>query len=235
MPIKIAPSILSADFCDLPNLIGLLEKGKADDLHLDIMDGHFVPNITFGPPVVRSIRKITKFPLDAHLMVENPEFFFDDFAAAGARSITVHAEACRHLHRVVQTIKKTGLRAGVALNPATPLQVLDFLLADLDLVLVMTVNPGWGGQEFISGMLHKIRELREMLIRSGSQADLQVDGGINRDNVKAVVEAGANHLVIGSALLREENPVAALHEYRLAAKAAYIDSWWYDRISSKGE
>lgn len=234
MPIKIAPSILSADFCDLPNLIRLMEEGGADDLHLDIMDGRFVPNITFGPPIVSSIRKITKFPLDAHLMVENPESFFEDFAAAGAHSITVHAEVCRHLHRVFQTIKKMGLRAGVALNPATPLQVLDYLLPDLDLVLIMTVNPGWGGQEFISGMLRKIRELRKMLIRSGSQAELQVDGGINRSNIKAVVEAGADHLVIGSALLREKNLVAALQGYRMAAEAAYAESWWYE-LSNKGE
>lgn len=226
MTIKIVPSILTADFCNLASLIGLLERGGADDLHLDIMDGCFVPNLTFGPPVVKSIRKITAFPLDVHLMVENPEWFFDAFAGAGARSLTVHAEACRHLHRVVQAIKELGLRAGVALNPATPLQALDYILPDLDLVLVMTVNPGWGGQEFITGMLRKIRELREILIRSGSQANLQVDGGINKENVEAVVAAGANHLVIGSALLREQDLAGALHDYRTAAEAAYANSWW---------
>jgi ribulose-phosphate 3-epimerase len=226
MMIKIAPSILTADFSNLAPLIGLLEKGGVDDIHLDIMDGCFVPNITFGPLVVESLRKVTEVPFDIHLMVANPERFLDAFAEAGAHSITVHAEACLHLHRVVQAIKDKGLRAGVALNPATPLQLLEYVLPDLDLALIMTVNPGWGGQKFINNMIHKIRGLRELLSRTGSTADLQVDGGINRITVEDAVTAGANSLVIGSALLKEQDIGRAIKDYRSAAATAYANSWW---------
>lgn len=226
MMIKIAPSILTADFSNLAPLMGLLESGGADDLHLDIMDGCFVPNITFGPLVVKSLRKVTTVPFDVHLMVAKPERFLAAFAEAGADSITVHAETCQHLHRVVQAIKDEGLRAGVALNPATPLQAVEYLLPDLDLALVMTVNPGWGGQKFIDSMIRKIKELRELMISTGSKADLQVDGGINRTTVEDAVAAGANSLVIGSALLKERDIGRAIKDYRSVAAAAYANSWW---------
>jgi len=227
MQIKIAPSILTADFSRLGEVVKELEKSGADQLHLDIMDGHFVPNLTFGPPVVASLSQITSLPFDVHLMVEQPERLFSPFAAAGAKSLTVHAEACTHLHRTVQMIKDLGLRAGVALNPATPLSFLDYILPDLDLVLIMTVNPGWGGQAFISAMCEKIRNLRMMLKDSGATAELQVDGGINLQTVKSVVEAGANSLVIGSALLKERDWGQAIKEYRSLALEAAADSWWY--------
>lgn len=226
MKIKIAPSILTADFSNLAPLMGLLEGGGADDIHLDIMDGCFVPNITFGPLVVESLRKVTAVSFDVHLMVAKPERFLAAFAEAGAQSITVHAETCQHLHRVVQAIKDLGLRAGVALNPATPLQALEYVLPDLDLALVMTVNPGWGGQKFIESMIRKIRELRELLIRTGSTADLQVDGGINQTTVEEAVAAGANSLVIGSALLKEQDLGKAIKDYRFLAETAYVNSWW---------
>ncbi len=226
MNIKIAPSILTADFSNLTDLTKKLEKGGVDALHLDIMDGNFVPNLTFGPLVVSSLRQITAIPFDVHLMVERPERFLSAFAKAGANSLTVHAEACPHLHRVVQVIKEMGLRVGVALNPATPLNILDYVLPDLDLVLIMTVNPGWGGQKFIQEMCRKITELRELIIESGSGADLQVDGGINSTTLKDAVTSGANSLVIGSALLKESDLVAGVDNYRDAAGKNLAESWW---------
>lgn len=226
MKIKIAPSILTADFGCLAEQIALLEKGGADSLHLDIMDGHFVPNLTFGPAVVASLRKVTSLPFDIHLMTEHPENFLEAFAAAGGNSFTVHAEACPHLHRVIQLIKRMGLQAGVALNPATPLQVLDYVLEDLDLVLLMTVNPGWGGQEFIQGVCAKLRKLRRRINREGYNLSLQVDGGINFSTIAAAVEAGADFLVVGSALLKENDLISALKRYRCQAEEALLTSWW---------
>ncbi len=226
MKIELAPSILTADFSNLAAQIRLLEEGGADSLHLDIMDGHFVPNLTFGPPVVESLRKITKLPFDIHLMVQEPGSFLEDFAAAGGDALTVHAEACPHLHRLVKAIKKLGLKAGVALNPATPLHVLEFVLEEIDLVLLMTVNPGWGGQDFITHMYRKIGKLRRRISRARLPVDIQVDGGINRTTLKSVVAAGANSLVIGSALFKEKDLTGALRAYRNQAENALLESWW---------
>jgi ribulose-phosphate 3-epimerase len=220
LKIKIAPSILNADFGRLADQVLLLEQGGVDSLHLDIMDGHFVPNLTFGPPLVAGIRKVTRLSFDAHLMVNNPDGLLEAFAAAGSDSITVHSETCPHLYRTVEAIKALGLKAGVALNPATPLSALDYVLDRVDLVLLMTVNPGWGGQEFIAGMYEKIRTLRRMIEACDRQPDLQVDGGINKANLETVAGAGANHLVIGSALFKSGDLLETLQEYRRLAGAA---------------
>jgi ribulose-phosphate 3-epimerase len=214
LKIRIAPSILSADFSRLAEQVRLLEQGGADSLHLDIMDGHFGPNLTFGPPVAAALRKVTSLPFDAHLMVNQPDLLLDAFAEAGSDSITVHAETCPHLYRTVEAVKALGLKVGVALNPATPLSSVEYVLDQVDLILLMTVNPGWGGQEFITGMYDKIRTLKRMIDACGHQPDLQVDGGINKANVEAAVTAGANCLVIGSALFGSGDIVDALQEYK---------------------
>ncbi len=200
--IIIAPSILSADFSNLENQIKSVEEGGIDWLHLDVMDGHFVPNLTFGPLVVESIRKVTNVPLDTHLMVENADGLLDDFRNAGADCITVHYEACPHLHRTVHRIKEIGAKAGVAINPATPASVLKEILPDVDLVLAMTVNPGWGGQYFIASSLKKVKEIAQMLRAIGSNAYLEVDGGIDPSNVAGVVKAGARVIVSGSGIFK---------------------------------
>ncbi len=197
---KIAPSILSADFSKLGEEISAVEAAGADYIHVDVMDGRFVPNITIGPLVVAAARKVTKLPLDVHLMIEEPERYVEDFATAGADIIVVHAEACRHLHRVVQQIKGLGKKAGVSLNPATHLNALDYVLEDLDLVLLMTVNPGFGGQSFIEACIPKIQQLRGMLDRRGCEAELEIDGGVKLDNIARIAHSGADVLVAGSAV-----------------------------------
>ena len=206
--VKIAPSILAADFARLGEQVAEAEAAGADYIHIDVMDGHFVPNITVGPLVVEAVRRATKLPLDVHLMIEAPERYSARFAEAGADIITVHVEACPHLHRLVQQIKGLGVKAGVSLNPATPLSSLEEILGDVDLVLVMTVNPGFGGQEFIAGTLSKIRRLRKMLDERGLQCELEVDGGINAETAPQAVAAGANVLVAGEAIFGAEEGIA---------------------------
>ncbi|MCH8871088.1 MAG: ribulose-phosphate 3-epimerase [Chloroflexi bacterium] len=206
--IKIAPSILSADFSRLGEQVAEAEAGGADMIHIDVMDGHFVPNLTFGAIVVQSIRRWTSLPFDLHVMISEPDIFIPEFARAGADTITVHAEACTHLHKVVQQIKEEGKRAGVAISPGTPISAVEEVLDELDQVLVMTVNPGFGGQAFIESMLPKIARMRALLDERGLNTDLQVDGGISVATANKVVEAGANVLVAGSAVYNKDSTVA---------------------------
>ncbi len=200
--IKLAPSILAADFTRLGEQVKQADAAGADYIHVDVMDGHFVPNITMGPLVVAAIRPVTRLPLDVHLMIESPEKYVADFAQAGADNITVHQEACAHLHRVVEQIKEAGKRAGVAINPATPIETLEEILPFVDLVLVMTVNPGFGNQSFIETMPQKITVMRKMIDDRGLSAELEVDGGINAETAPIVVDAGARVLVAGTAVFR---------------------------------
>ncbi len=202
---KIAPSILSADFSRLGEEIRAVEDAGADMIHVDVMDGHFVPNLTIGPPVVASIRKIARVPLDVHLMIEDPDRYIRSFAEAGSDIITVHAEAAAHLHRTLHLIRELGARAGVSVNPATPLSAVEEVLGDMDLILVMTVNPGFGGQTFIESMLPKIQKARRMLDDRSLDVILEVDGGITLGNIGAVKEAGADLFVAGSAIFLSEN------------------------------
>ncbi len=205
---KIAPSILSADFARLGEHITEAAEGGADYIHVDVMDGHFVPNITIGPLIVEAIRPITTLPLDVHLMIENPERYIAAFAHAGADIITVQLEACVHLHRVVQAIKELRVKAGVAINPATPVASLTDIVSDLDLILIMTVNPGFGGQAFIPNSIRKLEALKQMIAERGASCEVEVDGGINAETAAAVVGAGAQVLVAGSAVFNGKAAVA---------------------------
>ncbi len=203
--VKIAPSILSADFSQLGDEIKAAEEAGADLIHVDIMDGHFVPNLTIGPPVVKSIKKVTSLPLDVHLMIESPDRYIEAFAGAGADIITIHTEASTHLHRNVHYIKDNGVKAAVSLNPATSLSVLDFILSEVDMVLLMSVNPGFGGQEFIPLTLDKIRMLKDVIREKDYNVHIEVDGGININNAGDVIKAGADILVMGSAFFHADN------------------------------
>jgi len=202
---KLAPSILSADFAKLLEDVKKVEKAGCEYLHIDVMDGHFVPNITLGPGIVKSLRKDVNMVFDTHLMIENPDNYIKDFVDAGSDLIVVHVEACRHLHRTIQNIKSNNVKAGVALNPGTPIETIKHVLQDVDMVLVMTVNPGFGGQSFIESMIGKIKELKQIIDEKNLNVDIQVDGGIKPSNINQVVEAGANVIVAGSAIFNSEN------------------------------
>ncbi|BDV44845.1 ribulose-phosphate 3-epimerase [Geotalea uraniireducens] len=215
---KIAPSILSADFSRLGDEVRAVAEAGADYIHIDVMDGHFVPNITIGPLVVEAVRRVTDLPLDVHLMIADPDRYIPEFAAAGADIIVFHAEATPHSHRTIQLIKSLGKKAGISLNPATPLSVLDYILNDLDLVLLMTVNPGFGGQSFIEACLPKIHALRSMLDRHGCEAELEVDGGIKIANIDQVSHAGADVFVAGSAVFGSDNYATTIKELKRRAK-----------------
>jgi ribulose-phosphate 3-epimerase len=215
---KIAPSILSADFSRLGDEVRAVAAAGADYIHVDVMDGRFVPNITIGPLVVEAVRRVTDLPLDVHLMINDPDRYVADFAAAGADIIVVHAEAVTHLHRTVQLIRSLGKRAGVSLNPATSLHCLDYVLDDLDLVLLMTVNPGFGGQSFIDACLPKIQALRAMLDKRGLETELEVDGGVKPDNIARIAHAGADVFVAGSAVFGTADYAATIAELKRRAK-----------------
>ena len=218
--LQIAPSLLSADFAALGDAIASAERGGADLIHVDVMDGRFVPNITIGPPVVKALKRVSRLPLDAHLMIEDPDRYIEAFVAAGAASVTVHAEAVVHLHSTIHLIKSLGAQAGVALNPATPVVALEEIAGDLDYVLVMTVNPGFGGQTFIPRSESKVRAVRELLRRAGSRAPFEVDGGIDVHTAPGIVAAGADVLVAGNAIFGSPDPVRAIQDLRAAARAA---------------
>jgi len=220
MSVRIAPSILAADFARLGEAVGMAERGGADLIHVDVMDGHFVPNITIGVPVVKSLKRIARVPLDVHLMIENPDQYIGAFAEAGASMVSVHVEAVRHIHRTVQAIKALGVQAGVAINPGTPVIALREIAADLDYVVVMSVNPGFGGQTFIPHSESKIREVRAILDEAGNAAPIEIDGGVDEHNVARVVAAGARIVVAGSAVFNTPDPERATLELKSAALGA---------------
>jgi ribulose-phosphate 3-epimerase len=215
--VQIAPSILSADFAALGDAIAAAERGGADLIHVDVMDGHFVPNITIGPPVVKSLKRIAKVPLDVHLMIEEPDRYLEAFAEAGAAMLSVHLEVLPHLHRTVHAIQALGVKAGVVINPATPVASLSEIAGDVDYVLVMSVNPGFGGQTFIPRSESKVREVRTLLDRAGNAAPVEIDGGIDQHTVGRVVAAGASIIVAGSAIFHTPDPERATRELKAAA------------------
>jgi ribulose-phosphate 3-epimerase len=215
--VKIAPSILAADFANLSNEIKDVEAGGADYIHVDVMDGHFVPNITLGPMIVKAIRPFTNLPLDVHLMIENPDHYIEAFAEAGSDYITVHAEATPHLHRTIQLIKSKGIKAGAVLNPGTPVEMIKHVVEDLDMVLLMTVNPGFGGQSFINSVVPKIRAVKELAEQFNPSLEIEVDGGVTTETARLCTEAGANVLVAGSAIYNKKDRGQAIAAIREAA------------------
>ena len=220
MSVLIAPSILSADFARLGDAVAAAERGGADLIHVDVMDGHFVPNITIGVPVVKSLKKIATVPLDVHLMIENADRYIDAFAEAGAGMISVHVEALRHVHRTVHAIKALGVRAGVVINPGTPVVALHEIAGDVDFILLMSVNPGFGGQTFIPRSESKLREVRALLDAAGNAAPIEIDGGVDQHNIARVVAAGARIVVAGSAIFNTPDPERATRELKAAALGA---------------
>ncbi|MBI3812183.1 MAG: ribulose-phosphate 3-epimerase [Nitrospirae bacterium] len=213
---KIAPSILSADFAHLADEIARVTEAGADMIHVDVMDGHFVPNFTIGPPIVKAIRKVTRLPLDVHLMMTNPEDFISEFIKAGSSYITVHVETCPHLHRTIQSIKEEGVKAGVTLNPATPLSSVEEILGEVDLLLIMSVNPGFGGQSFIPSALEKLRRARKMIDARGAKVELEIDGGVKIENIAAMAQAGADIFVSGSAIFQSKDYKDTIQRMRSA-------------------
>jgi len=218
--IKIAPSILSANFAQLGAEVKEVEQAGASVIHIDVMDGHFVPNITMGPIVVEALRPISKLPLDVHLMIENPDNYIEQFAKAGADWISVHVEACRHLHRTIQLIRSFGVKPGVVLNPHTPIESIQHILEDIDFVLFMTVNPGFGGQKFISSVVPKIESLSKIIKERDLNIEIEIDGGINAETIIPCAQAGANIFVAGSAIYNKEDRAQALKEILVAGEAA---------------
>lgn len=220
MMIKIAPSILAANFSKLADEVKEVEAAGAKLIHIDVMDGHFVPNITMGPIVVEALRPVTDLPLDVHLMIENPDQYIEDFAKAGADYITVHVEACRHLHRTIQLIRSHGVKPGVVLNPHTPIETIQHILEDIDMVLFMTVNPGFGGQKFIHSVVPKIEQLSTIIKEKGLNVEIEIDGGINAETIIPCAKAGATIFVAGSAIYGKEDRSKALREIQLAGEQA---------------
>ena len=217
--IKIAPSILSADFAKLGQEVKEVEAAGAELIHIDVMDGHFVPNITMGPIVVEALRPITQLPLDVHLMIENPDNYIEQFAKAGADYISVHVEACRHLHRTIQLIRSFGVKSGVVLNPHTPIESIQHVLEDIDFVLFMTVNPGFGGQKFISSVVPKIEALSKIIKERGLSIEIEVDGGITAETIGLCAKAGATMFVAGSAIYNKDDRAKAIQEIKTAGEA----------------
>ncbi|SOB92718.1 ribulose-5-phosphate 3-epimerase [Ureibacillus xyleni] len=220
--IKIAPSILAANFAKLGQEVKEVEEAGAELIHIDVMDGHFVPNITMGPIVVEALRPITKLPLDVHLMIENPDSYIEQFAKAGADYISVHVEACRHLHRTIQLIRSYNIKPGVVLNPHTPIESIQHILEDVDFVLFMTVNPGFGGQKFISSVVPKIEALSKMIKERGLNIEIEIDGGITAETIVPCAKAGANIFVAGSAIYNQEDRAGALQQIKAAGEAALV-------------